>query len=80
LNGCPVCRAAFRGSVECPRCGADLGPLMSLATRAWRLRQSARRYMAAGDLAAARASAAAAKRLHHTGAGRALLLVSQALQ
>ncbi|MDA0840988.1 MAG: hypothetical protein O3B01_23265 [Planctomycetota bacterium] len=38
---CPVCGAKFRGTTECSRCGADLSPLMRLATRAWLVRQQA---------------------------------------
>lgn len=46
---CPVCRARFRGSKECSRCGADLGSVMTLAIMAWRTRQAARQAILAGD-------------------------------
>lgn len=76
MSGCPVCRAAFRGVAECPRCGADLAPLMALAARAYRLRQSARQALQAGDFAAARGLAEQAQLLEATSAGRALLAVA----
>lgn len=76
MSGCPVCRAAFRGVAECPRCGADLAPLMALAARAYRLRQCARQALQAGDFAAARDLAEQAQRLESTSAGRALLAVA----
>lgn len=75
MNGCPVCRAGFRGTATCPRCGADLTALMRLLVRAWRLREAARDSLAVGDWAAAHAHAAQAQQLHDTPAGRALLAV-----
>jgi len=78
VNGCcPVCRAAFRGVRECPRCGADLGSLMSLAVHAWRLRQRAREALAAGDYAAAGELAREAQEIHNTPAGRGLTSLAQ---
>ena len=47
---CPVCQARFRGSRLCSRCGADLGPLMIVAVRAWRLREEARDALARGHV------------------------------
>ena len=79
MNGCPACRAAFRGVAVCSRCGADLGPLMSVAARAHHLRESARRRILAGDFRGARELAARAQFLHATGKGRALLAVAGAL-
>ena len=76
MSGCPVCRAGFRGTAECPRCGADLTDLMSLAVRAWRLREAAREALAAEDWVSARELAGGAQRLHDTPAGRALLAVA----
>ena len=55
---CPVCQARFRGSETCSRCGADLGPLMRLAAKAYHLREDARQALRAeqwgraGNLAA----------------------------
>ena len=74
--GCPVCNAGFRGDATCSRCGAGLRPLMSIAVHAWRLRQSARKAIEAGDFARAQALAAEAQALHSTAAGRALERVS----
>ena len=76
MSGCPVCRAGFRGTAVCPRCGADLTDLMSLAVRAWRSRESAREALAAEDWVSARELASGAQRLHDTPAGRALLAVT----
>lgn len=66
---CPVCRARFRGSSECSRCGADLKTIMSLQANAWRLREAARQAISNGDLARARALASTAEALHHTPIG-----------
>ena len=66
---CPVCRARFRGAVECPRCGADLAPLMTLACQAWQARQAARRALASGDVNTAAVWISAAQRLHATARG-----------
>ena len=73
---CPVCKARFRRTRVCSRCGADLAPLMLLATLAWRLRQAARRALAEGRVTQARALASEAQRLHRTNAGEALRAVS----
>ena len=76
---CPVCRARFRGSAECSRCGADLTRVLSLIAEAWRLRRSAREALLEGDPTRARSLAAEAQTIHHTPAGQHLLLVGQAL-
>jgi predicted amidophosphoribosyltransferase len=73
---CPVCQARFRGSTECSRCGADLGTIMGLAADAWRMREAARRAMAEGDVARARALAVQAQEFCRTPAGRQLEMVS----
>jgi hypothetical protein len=78
-GACPVCRAGFRGCAVCPRCGADLTALMSLAVRAWRCREKARERLAEEDWARARALAAEAQRLQDTAAGRALVRVTGAV-
>lgn len=72
---CPVCRARFRGEILCPRCGADLSPLMRLAARSWHARQEARRCLAAGATEQARHRIEIAQRLHATRAGRQLELL-----
>ncbi|MGB7761416.1 MAG: hypothetical protein WBL61_16420 [Bryobacteraceae bacterium] len=79
MSGCPVCRAGFRGAAVCPRCGADLTRLMSLAVRASRSRESAREALAAQDWASARKLAGQAQRLHDTPAGRSLLAAASCL-
>jgi hypothetical protein len=76
---CPVCQAAFRGAAQCSRCGADLQALMEVAARAWRLRQSAREALLAGDFHAAERLAGWAQELQATSAGRSLQAVAAAL-
>ena len=63
---CPACRAAWRAVATCPRCGADLAPLMRLAARAWTLRETARAALLTGDGATALAAARAAYALERT--------------
>jgi hypothetical protein len=72
---CPVCRARFRGSSQCSRCGAGLAALMLLAAHAYVMRQAARKSLRQGDWQAALASAQAAQRLHSTADGRLLIVV-----
>jgi hypothetical protein len=74
---CPVCKASFRGAEICPRCGADLRVLMLLATHAYSLRKTAKRYLLAGDTQAALAAVGAAQNLHATSHGEILLAVCQ---
>lgn len=69
---CPVCRARFRAQRYCPRCGADLGPLMSLAARAFVLRRQSRQALRRGDLPRADTLLREAQRLCDTPAGRRL--------
>ena len=73
---CPACRAPWRAAVICPRCGADLGPLMRLAARAWALREAARVALLAGDAAAALALARAAYGLERTPRAQRLLALA----
>ena len=72
---CPVCEARFRGVAICPRCGADLMPMMLLAAHAYSQRQSARQSLRAGDAQRALAAAEAAQELHATPQGRILKAV-----
>lgn len=76
MSACPVCRAGFRGVSICPRCGADLAPLMTLESRAWHLRQSARQALAAGDFARAHQLSTEAQQVHATPPGAALVAVA----
>jgi hypothetical protein len=80
VTGCPVCRAAFRGAAICPRCGADLAPLMRLAVESWRLRESARQALEMGDFEAARQMATAADGLQTTMAGQGILAVAAGIE
>ena len=77
-HGCPVCRARFRGSSQCSRCGAGLTALMLLAAHAYVLRQAARQSLRQGDWQAALDSAQAAQRLHSTEEGSHLTVISTA--
>lgn len=74
---CPVCRAKFRRTATCSRCGADLTPLMTLAVRAWQARQAARRALLTGDIETAARRAAEAQDLQATEPGRRLVLLSR---
>ena len=76
---CPVCRAPFRAVVACPRCGADLGPLMHLAAGAWARRCRARAALAAGDPETAAGHARAAEAMHSTASGRRLVRLLRCL-
>jgi hypothetical protein len=69
---CPVCKARFRGSAECSRCGADLTALMLLASQAYALREAARQALRSGDGRNALSSARAAQGLHATAEGNLL--------
>ena len=66
---CPTCRATWRGVSVCARCGTDLAPLMSVAARAWRLREAARAALAAGRAGEACDLASVALGLHATPRG-----------
>jgi hypothetical protein len=72
---CPVCLARFRDSSTCPRCGADLKPLMLLMARAHRLRHDARSALQKDDLERALRLAAEAQATHLTSMGRNLWLL-----
>ena len=74
---CPVCRAAFRGT-EGARDAAPIWPPDALAVRAWRLRQAARRALAAGEFAEAARLAAEAQAIQATEAGWSLEMVAGA--
>jgi predicted amidophosphoribosyltransferase len=75
---CPVCRARFRGSSLCSRCGADLTALMLLAAHAYALRQSARQGLRQGDYRAALACSQTAQKLHASPEGNLLSLICTA--
>lgn len=73
---CPVCRAKFRGTKQCSRCGADLTGLMVLSARARRNRIKARKSLLALNFEKAHKLAAAAQSEHATETGRKLLLLT----
>lgn len=74
---CPVCRAAFRGSRECSRCGADLGRLMEVCAEAYIERRYAAHALHRGDYEAARDHAVSAQMLCATPRGRKLELLTR---
>ncbi len=73
---CPVCRAKFRGTGECWRCGADLSGIMMLSARAQLYRADARKSIYGLNFEKARELAAAAQKEHATETGRRLLLLT----
>jgi hypothetical protein len=73
---CPACRTPWRAVVLCARCGADLGPLMRLAVRAWTLREAARAALLAGEGASALAHARAGYALERTPRAQHLLALA----
>ena len=73
---CPVCRAKFRGTRDCSRCGADLTGIMVLSARAQRCRADARSALYALNFEKAHDLAAAAQTDHATETGRKLLLLA----
>ena len=77
---CPACRAPFRETTTCSRCGADLSTLMLLAALAWKKRQAARRSLLAGDLSTAKAHALAAQDIWPSTQGRNLVLILNTLR
>ena len=74
---CPVCNARFRGTVTCSRCGADLGPLMTLVARAWQLRRCAAKALAMGDAEGALVQATRSRRLHDTPQAKKTALIAR---
>jgi len=74
---CPVCKARFRGSCACSRCGADLTPLMELAVQAFAAHQDGVQALAKGDFAEASQLAGKAALLHNTAATHNLTLLTK---
>ncbi len=74
---CPVCRAGFRDTRICSRCGADLSILITLTASAHWLRQKARSAVFRRDYASARRMAAEAQNTHTTETGRKLILLTE---
>ncbi len=76
LSQCPVCKARFRGTRYCSRCGGDLGPLMVLTVKAFQFRQAARQALCWGDYRSAYEQASQAQSIRYTAAGRRLQALS----
>lgn len=70
---CPVCRAPFRGTGDCSRCGADLRRLMRLVLWAHAARQAARQALRHGAVELAEAHLRRAQYWHPTPTGARLL-------
>ena len=77
---CPVCRAKFRGTRQCSRCGADLTAVMVLSARAHHCRANAKKSLYALNFEKAHGLAATAQREHATESGRKLLLLTSWLK
>jgi predicted amidophosphoribosyltransferase len=74
---CPTCRATWRQTTLCSRCGTDLTTLMQVVHRAWELREAARQFICAGTQPAeAVRLARAACQLHATPQARQLLALA----
>jgi len=73
---CPVCRAGFRGTRECTRCGADLTVLLILSAKARLCREKARKAIRVNDFKKAHTLVRHAQRIHATEPGRLLLLLT----
>ena len=73
---CPVCKAGFRDTKECTRCGADLSILMTLVAAAQLCREKARAAIYRCNFAKAHDFAAKAQKIHSTETGRQLLLLT----
>jgi predicted amidophosphoribosyltransferase len=76
VSCCPVCKARFRGTGHCSRCGANLEPLMVLTVKAFQLRQAARQAIHFGDHQSAFRLASQAQTIRDTDAGRLLQALS----
>ncbi len=73
---CPVCRAKFRGTRQCSRCGADLTAIMVLSARAQHCRANAKKSLYTLNFEKAHGLAATAQREQATESGRKLLLLT----
>jgi len=74
---CPTCRAPWRETPECPRCGSDLTAVMRTAAAAWRHRRAALAALSAGRDAEALGHAREALALQATEEGAALVFVAR---
>ncbi len=76
-NQCPVCRARFRETRLCSRCGADLTPIMLIAVKSWQLRETARQSLNTGEFDRAYEQALEAQKLQFTESGESLRLLTR---
>ena len=65
VERCPVCRARPHASAECPRCGADLSQLLSMAKQAQGYFQRSVQCWLDGDVSGAQTAIAAALAIKH---------------
>jgi hypothetical protein len=77
---CPVCKARFRMTRQCTRCGADLAPLMALIVKSHLLRSAARQALYAGDTMNGRRLASMAQALLSTPEGSRLVWIARWLE
>jgi len=77
---CPVCRAKFRSTRMCSRCGADLSILMKIVADARIFRKSAIDAIHSHDFKNAHDLAYRAQKLHQTEEGRRLFLLTSWLE
>jgi len=77
---CPVCRAKFRSTRECSRCGADLSIIMTSVAEARICRRNAIKAIDSHDFQKAHDLAKKSQHLHQTEAGRRLLLLTAWLE
>jgi len=76
LHCCPVCKAKFRGTRKCSRCGADLSAIMRLCTIAKQNRENCRTAILSNDFEKAYDLAQKAQGMHNTNPGKKLLILS----
>jgi len=77
---CPVCRASFRSTRECSRCGVDLSRVMTILAEAQIMRKNARKAIRSGDFQLAHSLAELSQTLCTTEAGRRLVLLTAWLE
>lgn len=77
---CPVCKAKFRSTKTCSRCGADLSILMKIVAEARIFRKEAVSAIHSHDFKNAHILAGRAQKLHETETGRRLFLLTSWLE
>ena len=76
---CPVCRARFRGTSHCSRCGADLLPLLTQIARAHHAHRAAAAALCSGQLDTAHSLALRARTYHSNPTTRRLATLTELL-